>query len=69
MRRKNDDLQIWLFRCDCGNQIEAFSCDVISGAIKSCGRCGEKIDSVIDLAPFCPDCGGAITRDMRGHCH
>jgi hypothetical protein len=24
---------------------------------------------VIDLAPFCPDCGGAITRDMRGHCH
>lgn len=27
----------WLFRCDCGNEIEAYGCSVRSGTTKSCG--------------------------------
>ena len=66
---RQSDLQVWKVQCDCGNRAEVFECDLVSGAITSCGQCDKPTAEVIDLAPVCPDCGGAITRDMRGTCH
>lgn len=62
------ELEILEVRCDCGNRAKVFRCDLTSGAITSCGHCEHPTDKVIDLAPFCPDCGGAIIRDGN-HCH
>ena len=31
----------WLFRCDCGNEVEAYLSNVVTGKTRSCGRkCG-----------------------------
>jgi hypothetical protein len=52
------------------------ACDFLWGAAEIAEAITAKSDGplkptaeVIDLAPVCPDCGGAITRDMRGTCH
>jgi hypothetical protein len=54
---RQSDLQVWKVQCDCGNTAEAFICDLVSGAITSCGQCDKPTAEVIDLAPVCPDCG------------
>jgi len=34
---RQSDLQVWKVQCDCGNRAEVFECDLVSGAITSCG--------------------------------
>ena len=50
--------KVWLFRCDCGNEVECFGSDVKGGRKQSCGclyrehkdNCGKRL-SVINLKP------------------
>lgn len=42
-RVENASRTKWLFRCDCGNEVEAYLTNVVSGKTKSCGKkCGLK---------------------------
>jgi len=58
--------KIWLFRCDCGNEVECFGSDVKSGRKQSCGcllkehrsGCGERIGKLLTK----PDKDGPLTK-------
>ena len=41
---RQSDLQVWKVVCDCGNRAEVFECDLVSGAITSCGQCDKPTD-------------------------
>lgn len=63
---RNARRSVWLFRCDCGNEIEITACDVKYGRKKSCG-CLQKeyqsnLGSFLRVKNTKPDKDGPLTK-------